>query len=185
MDRKQFWSLIEQTKHKDTEEMFQNLTESLSKLPIEDVQLFRGYLSAYMAQANDCIWVDMVCKVINGGVSDDTGLCFVLWLIAQGERTFYAALKNPDALSELAYIPFGNAEFEMLMTIGMDQELDYSLMGAVLQKCSEEIQPTISYKNDSKYGKYESFEDGMEDISNVLPLLIQRARKEGFDWKDL
>lgn len=185
MNKEIFWSLFERSKSMDTEEILSNLLQELSVLSAEEVQAFRGYLGAYMEHVNECIWVDMACKVINGYVSDDTGLYFALWLIAQGETVLINALANPDSLSELTYIPFGNAEFEMLMSVGMDESTDYDAVNRMMQKCNMEIAPSIIYKGGNIYGTYGSFEEGMEDIPNVLPSLIKRAKNEGFDWKGL
>ena len=184
MNKQRFWHLMEQTHNDDTNVMLANLTQVFSALPTEDAMLFRAYLTAYMEHVNDCIWVDMACKVINGYVSDDTGLYFALWLIAQGEQSLHAALQNPDCLSELACIPFGNAAFEMLMTIGMDEDTNYEAMSSMMASCIEETSTAIVYKNDDKYGGYEDFEEAMEDIPAVLPNLTARAQQEGFDWRN-
>lgn len=179
-----FWQLIEQSYSKDTDEMLSNLLQNLSELSSEETQKFRGYLNSYMEHVNDCIWVDMACKIINGYVSDDTGLYFALWLIAQGKNALYKALLNPDSLSEeLTYIPFGNAEFEMLMSIGMDESTDYETINLIMKKCNEEIEPSLLYKGGNKYGDYDDFDEAMEDIPNILPNLIERAKTENFDWK--
>ena len=77
-----------------------------------------------LESANESIWVDMACKVINGYVSDDTGLYFTLWLISQGEEVLLKALSDPASIVEVPYIHFGNAEFEFIMS------LTYALPGA-------------------------------------------------------
>lgn len=184
MNRELFWLLIENTKSKNTEEMLKNLIQKLSEYSSKESQQFCGYISAYMEHINDCIWVDMACKVINGYVSDDTSFYFALWLIAQGEKVLYDALVNPDSLSSLAYIPFGNAEFEMLMSIGMNEGENIAPDGSstILEECGKEVKASIVYKDNSKYGGYDDFDEAMEDIPNVLPALIKRAQKEGFDW---
>ncbi|MHC6203691.1 DUF4240 domain-containing protein [Breznakiellaceae bacterium SP9] len=189
MNKDTFWTIIEKTMDLDTEIMYSNLLEELKILPERDVQVFRAYIGAYMELVNETIWVYMACKVINGYVSDDTGLYFTLWLISRGETVLLKALNDPDTLSELPEIPFGDADFEMLMGIGMDEnegddEMDYELMDKLEKKIIEEISQTIKYKDGEKYGKYKTFEDGMEDIPNVLPKLIKRAEKEQFDWKN-
>lgn len=184
MNRQEFWQLMEKCHHADTDIMLEKLAGALAEVP-EEINAFSGYLGAYLGCVNECVWVDMACKVINGYVSDDTGLYFALWLIAQGEKAVHDALANPDSLAELAYIPFGHGEFEMLMTIGMSEEADYEATGETAKRCSREVVQAVVYKGGSKFGDYESFEEAMEDIPGVLPRLIQRAEKEGFDWKGL
>jgi hypothetical protein len=188
MNKDTFWAIIEKTKDLDTEIMYSNLIEELKILPEKDVQIFRAYIDGYMELSSETIWVDMACKVINGYVSDDTGLYFTLWLISCGEIVFLNALNDPDTLSELPKLPFGDADFEMLMGIGMDEngegEMDYELMEKLKEKIIEEITPTIKYKDGERYGKYKTFEDGMEDIPNILPKLIKRAEIEEFDWRN-
>lgn len=189
MTKMKFWELMDEFRNKsngDDELFLQSAQECLSSCNMEDIYYFGGYLGAYMESANESIWVDMACKVINGYVSDDTGLYFTLWLISQGEEVLLNTLADPDSLTELPNIPFGNADFELLMgityeLIGEDMDIDNSIQ----MKCLELITPDIKYKNNDKYGNYESFEDGMEDIPNILPKLVERAALENFDWKNL
>lgn len=189
MTKMKFWELMDEFRNKsngDDELFLQSAQECLSSCNMEDIYYFGGYLGAYMESANESIWVDMACKVINGYVSDDTGLYFTLWLISQGEEVLLNTLADPDSLTELPNIPFGNADFELLMgityeLIGEDMDIDNSIQ----MKCLELITPDIKYKNNDKYGNYESFEDGMEDIPNILPKLVERAASENFDWKNL
>lgn len=191
MTKMKFWELMDEFRHKSNgnDELFlQFAHEYLNNCNIEDVYYFGGYLGAYMESANESIWVDMACKVINGYVSDDTGLYFTLWLISQGEEVLLKALADPDSLAEVPNIPFGNAEFELLMGVTYEllgEEIDIEKNSSIQMKCLEVITPDIQYKDNDKYGNYESFEDGMEDIPNILPKLIERAALENFDWKNL
>ena len=187
MNKETFWSIIEKAKDSNTEVMYLNLTQKMTKLSKEDILIFRAYLVAYMELSNETIWLDMACKVINGYVSDDTSLYFTLWLISQGETVLLKSLENPDTLSELSEIPWGNADFEMLMSIGFDEEneeMDIEQFESLREKIIEEISPTLKFKEGEKIGKFESFEDGMKDIPNILPNLIKRAELEQFDWKN-
>ena len=199
MNKDKFWEIIERTKDINSEIMHSNLTKEIEILSKKEILMFRSYINGYIEVVDQSIWVYMACKVINGYVSDDTGLYFSLWLISQGETILLKTLNDPDSISELPEIPFGNAEYEMLMGIGfeedeenleeMDEELleskDWGVMviRSVHKNIIQEIIPTIKYKNGKKYGDYESLEDGMEDIKNILPKLIKRAEKEQFDWK--
>lgn len=186
MNKNTFWEIMERAKAADTEIMFENLMKEMTRLQEKDVQKFRAYLGAYTEIVNETIWIDMACKVINGYVSDDTGLYFSLWLISLGEAIVLKALQDPDSLSALPEIPFGDADFEMLMAVGFDEDEADSVeesIEALAEDITKEIIPSIQYKDGEKYGHYKSFEDGMADIPNILPKLIERAERDGFDWK--
>ncbi|MDR3240295.1 MAG: DUF4240 domain-containing protein [Clostridiales bacterium] len=190
MNKNQFWAIMEKAKDIDTEIMSSKLTEEITNLSKQDAQMFNNYINAYIDLINETIWIDMACKVINGYVSDDTGLYFTLWLMSQGETVLLKAVSDPDTLSELPKIPFGNADFEMLMGIGAgeDEEIENeSIKNArenAHEKILQEITPSIKFKDGEQYGKYETFDDAMEDIPNILPKLIKRAEMEQFDWKE-
>ena len=187
MNKNTFWAIIEKAKDADTKIMYSNLTEEIANLSKEDILMFRAYINGYMELINETIWIDMACKVINGYTNDDTELFFYLWLISQGETVLLKALNDPDSLSELPEIPFGNAEFEMLMSVGFDEdeeEIDEEAVENLEGKIIGEITPTIKFKNGEKYGRYKTFEDGIEDIPNVLPKLIKRAKEEQFEWEN-
>lgn len=161
----------------DTDQMYTNLNTALAALSQEDCLRFCAYLSAYMQCTAECVWIDMACKVINGYVSDDTALYFALWLIAQGEATLLAAFQDPDSLATLPNIPFEEAEFEMLLAIGMDIDRDTPAYYETIAACIAEIAPTIVYKENNKNGNYKSFEAAMADIPTVLPNLLALAKK--------
>lgn len=191
MTKMRFWELMDEFRDKsngDNELFLQSAHEYLNNCNIEEVYYFGGYLGAYIESVNESIWIDMACKVINGYVSDDTGLYFTLWLISQGEEILLKALIDPDSLTEIPNIPFGNAEFELLMSLTYEligEDIDIEKISAIQLKCLKIITLDINYKDNDKYGNYESFEDGMEDIPNILPRLIERAALENFDWKNL
>jgi len=185
MNKNTFWAIIEKAKDADTEIMYSNLTEEIADLSKEDILMFRAYINGYMELINETIWIDMACKVINGYTNDDTELFFYLWLISQGETVLLKALNDPDTLSELPEIPFGNAEFERLMSVGFDEdeeEIDEVAIENLEKKIIGEIASTIKFKNGEKYGRYKTFEDGIDDIPNVLPKLTKRAKEEQFEW---
>jgi hypothetical protein len=189
MHKKRFWKIIERTKDPDPEEMYAHLAYELRSLSKNDALSFNSYVAAYMELVNGTVWLDMACKVINGYVSDDTGLYFTLWVISRGENVLLDALNDPDSLSKVADIPFGDAEFEMLMSVGIDNleekaASNFELMEQSRQKAMAEIAPTIKFKGGEKYGDYEEFDDALEDIPNVLPKLIKRAEQAGFDWEN-
>ena len=185
MNKTTFWEIMERAKDSNTDKMLSNLQKEMQNLSESDVLLFSSYIAAYMQLVSETVWLDMACKVINGYVSDDTGLYFTLWVISRGETVLLNALQNPDSLAELPEIPWGNADFEMLMSVGMDysEELDYEEIEKLQQNAVEEITPTIQFKGGEQFGNYEEFEDAMKDIPNVLPKLIKRAESENFNWK--
>ncbi|QQO08741.1 DUF4240 domain-containing protein [Breznakiella homolactica] len=201
MTKQDFWNIMDRCRREDTEAYRSALEAETAALPPEELRLFRAYLGAYMNGAAECVWLDMACKVINGYVSDDTALYFALWVIAQGNTYLINALKDPDSLADLPYIPFGHAEFEMLMGVGFDEEDfeappsgEYGAFEeadgyageagfAVPPQISAEIGAEIIYKNGGRYGGFESFEEAMAAIPQTLPRLISRAEREGFIWK--
>lgn len=191
MSKEKFWAAMDEAKNKsngNTDVFIQFVKRYLDTCTEDEIYEFGGYLAAYMEVVDQCVWVDMACKVINGYVSDDTGLYFALWLISQGEDVLLKALVDPDSLAGLPSIPFGQCEFEMLMGVAfemMGENIDIDKVDIVRQKCFNEISVDIVYRNEDKYGNYEAFEDAMEDIPNVLPKLIDRAKREGFDWEDM
>ena len=186
MNKTTFWEIMERAKDANTDKMLSNLQKEMRNFSKTDVLLFNSYIAAYMQLVNETVWLDMACKVINGYVSDDTGLYFTLWVISRGETVLLNALQDPDSLAELPEITWGNAEFEMLMSVGMDysEELDFEQIEKLLQNAVEEIATTIKFKDGEQFGNYEKFEDAMEDIPNVLPKLVKRAESEKFDWKN-
>ena len=187
MNKDKFWAIIARAMDNDTEIMYLNLLNETAKLTQEDIAIFRAYVDVYAEIASETIWLDMACKVINGYVSDDAGLYFTLWVISRGEAVLLKALKDPDTLSELSEIPFGDADFEMIMGIGYNEEYEADnaeSLEIIHAKITREIVPTIKFKDDEKYGGYASFEEGMEYIPNVLRKLIKRAESARFDWKN-
>ena len=78
MNKDAFWTIIEKTKDIDTEVMYSNLMAEIANLPKDDAQMFISYINGYIELVDQTIWVYMACKVINGYVSDDTGLYFSL-----------------------------------------------------------------------------------------------------------
>lgn len=200
MTKQEFWSLMDNCRSADMQLYFEALDQAVSELRDADRKDFRAFLGAYMNAVNECVWLDMACKVINGCVSDDTALYFTLWVIAQGESVLLNAIKDPDTLADLPEIPFHNADFEMLMGIGFDEdealydydeddnleifeEMDDMLSGEigimVPPQIQREVLADIAFKNGDKYGNFKSFEDAMDAIPKHLPRLLKRAREIG------
>ena len=45
----------------------------------------------------------------------------------------------------------------------------------------KEIEEDIVFMDDSKYGDYDSFEDAMDDLENVVPKLLKRRKDLGLE----
>lgn len=205
MGRQEFWQLMDRCRDTDTDAFFNGLEQACAKLSMADRRAFRAWLGAYMNAAVECVWLDMACKVINGHVSDDSALYFALWVLAQGEECLLAALREPDSLADLPEIPFGGAEFEMLMGVafeedafedgGADADLDAACdtldeMGlaqsetglSVPEHYRREVSDSVIYKEGSRNGDFDDFASAMRAIPRYLPRLVRRAEQEGFHW---
>jgi hypothetical protein len=178
MNKDAFWQTIEETKNIDTEKMYFKLTQKMKELPKEDVQKFRTYIRAYAGLATETIEGYMACNVIGDYASDDSCYDFTLWLISRGETVLLNALYDPDTLSELPWIPWGKPYFEDLMYVGIDESEDMD--DEMYEKIIEEITPTIKFKYEAEFKKYEYFDDAYVDIPKVLPKLIKRAELEEY-----
>jgi hypothetical protein len=187
MNKELFWTIIEESKDNDTEIMYANLAEKLNALPDNEAKMFSAYLDAYGSR--ETIWLDMACQLINGTTDDSVYSAFMFWLIAQGETVFLQALSDPDSLAELPEIPFGNAKFETLRSLsrlhyGTGRDVDEMLLYSELaQKAHIEIITTTRFKDPPPSGLYETDEDAVNDIPNVLPKLFARAEEAGFGVK--
>ena len=252
MTKESYWELMDLFKEKSGNDMniFYELGhDTVSGLERKERIEFYLYTGRYLENINECVWLDIACKAINGYVSDDTSLYFNLWLIAQGREVLLNALQDPDSLSELEYVPFmglpdldkyinmelfdgedvesffekemvgelspdildelnkgtygEGAQFESLAGMGLLEE-DYDFISyneeyfvhEALQpegedtetekvKLSKEqindIDREILFKDDSKYGDYDSFDDAMEDLENIVPKLLKRRKDMGLE----
>ena len=249
MTKESYWKLMDLFREKSGNDLnfFHAFGhEQISKLDQKERIEFYLYTGKYLESINECVWLDMACKAINGYVSDDTSLYFNLWLIAQGKEVLLNALKDPDSLSELEYIPFmglpdldryinmelfdgedeeyfsesemlgelspdileelsretygEGAQFENLASMGLLEE-DYDLIAysgeyfdpenshtddsgkkvKLSKEQLEDIEKDIIFMNDSKYGDYDSFEDAMDDLENVVPKLLERRKDMGLE----
>ena len=250
MTKETYWKLMDLFREKSENDLnfFHVLGhETVSKLNQKERIEFYLYTGKYLESINECVWLDMACKAINGYVSDDTSLYFNLWLIAQGKEVLLSALKDPDSLSELEHIPFmglpdldkyinmelfdgedeesffdsemlgelsadileelsretygEGAQFESLASMGLLEE-DYDFISysgeyfdsdipspdedddekVKLSKDQiKEIEEDIIFMDDSKYGDYDTFEDAMDDLENVIPKLLKRRKDLGLE----
>ena len=249
MTKETYWKLMDLFREKSENDLnfFHVLGhETVSKLNQKERIEFYLYTGKYLESINECVWLDMACKAINGYVSDDTSLYFNLWMIAQGKEVLLNALRDPDSLSELEYIPFmglpdldkyinmelfdgedeeyfsesemlgelspdileelsretygEGAQFENLASMGLLEE-DYDLIAysgeyydsgiphtddndekvKLSKEQIKEIEEDIVFMDDSKYGDYDSFEDAMDDLENVVPKLLKRRKDLGLE----
>lgn len=104
MDTAGFWRLIEASKagvYDNVEEQASALTRTLVPLKPDDILDFAKQFDACMAAAYSWdLWA--AAFIINSGCSDDGFEYFRAWLIAQGQRAFEAALKDPESLGTIA-----------------------------------------------------------------------------------
>lgn len=186
-DNEGFWKLIDESRRAnpdDNEAFFEFASRKFAELGDEQKSFLRCDLGIYTEIAAECVWLNMACKVINGYISDDTGLYFGLWVISRGKEVFFNALKNPDSLALIENIPFGRAEFEQLMSLGCEEECGDGFDEALLRQTDlrrKHIMKEIIFKEGGMYGNYDSFEDALKAIPETLPNLIKRARAENFN----
>jgi hypothetical protein len=106
MDRAAFWRLIEESKKAgggDLETQLDVLVNRLSEYPPEEIVSFQSVLGQVMDDSYTReLWA--AAYILNGGCSDDCFDYFRGWLIAQGERVYNEALRDPETLAPLAAI---------------------------------------------------------------------------------
>ncbi len=149
MNKERFWSIIEKSNDADKAKMGSLLSEELDMLSDEEIMAFAIYVAVYLEALDNTIWLKMACHVINGNVSDDTNLLFTFWVMSQGETVLLKALHDPDSLSELSEIPFGNAASAIFYAFVFDEDLisGSDLMEMVKIRAVNEITPTIQFKD--------------------------------------
>ncbi|TVT40053.1 DUF4240 domain-containing protein [Hymenobacter setariae] len=118
MNQTEFWQLIDATHQAavgslDSQET--KLIEALAQHSLDDIVDFERLFRQYILAADD-FGIIAAQKIIQGWVSDDSYLYSRCWLISQGEQVFFEALRNPDALAELAATQ-GNTDFEPLLYV--------------------------------------------------------------------
>jgi hypothetical protein len=131
MDEPTFWRLIEAAQAEsggDGDEQAARLQEKLEALPADEIIAFDTLLDEIVARAyrND-LWA--AAYVINGGCSDDCFEYFRGWLIAQGERVFNDALRDPE---ETLLTAAGEGDIE-------NEAILYAAYGAYEAKTGQEM----------------------------------------------
>lgn len=98
-----FWQLIEKSRQKsdgEIDEQIEILTQTLTKHSIKEIiEFYRIFWKFYVTSYTSDLWA--AAYIIVGGCSDDGFDYFRSWLIAQGEKTFHQAIKNPEILVDV------------------------------------------------------------------------------------
>lgn len=140
MNEQNFWQLIEAVKNGAGAELDSRpevLQKHLASLAPEKIQSFQQRYEALLLEANSwSLWG--AAYLMNGGCSDDGFKYFRDWLISEGEKTFKAAVANPDSLASVARIEifelesFGYAALKAYAAKGAGElERDFSVEYAV------------------------------------------------------
>jgi hypothetical protein len=109
MDRDQCWSMIEtarQASGGDVQQQAAVLKAELRRLPLAEVIGFQQNLEDLQA-ASFSIELWGAAEAIVDQVSEDHFFGFRGWLIGQGQRTYEAALADPDSLADIPELHAG------------------------------------------------------------------------------
>ena len=121
MDKSAFWKMIETAKTRSKGDPFKQvelLRAALQKLAPEEIVDFDKVFSRLKAESyrND-LWA--AAYIIQGGCSDDGFEYFRCWLIAQGQKVYEAALRDPETLADAIDYEEDERE-EVLDVVGND-----------------------------------------------------------------
>ncbi|MCK5219200.1 DUF4240 domain-containing protein [bacterium] len=149
MNENDFWELIDKARDKlpvdsQTSFNYKRVLQLLELLNIEEIIEFQYILDSLLLKAHITPIALAAYIILNGFLSDDRFEDFKAWLISQGRSRYYAALANPETITEWYTIqenPLLEASAERLLYIAM----------------------TDAYKN--KTGK----EDGFEQMKKGTP----------------
>jgi hypothetical protein len=115
MTRDEFWDVIDEARRSvaTTSDIPNWLEGRLSQLADSEIVDFRSHFDECMDRAYDArLWLAAV--VLLRGCGDDSFCYFRGGLIAQGRKTFEAALIDPDSLAELGHFDADPRLEEML-----------------------------------------------------------------------
>jgi hypothetical protein len=103
MDAKEFWALIDASRHgceDDPDEQAWALEDALRERSREDLVAFERLYAEHLRRAERWeLWG--AGYVINGGMGDDSFHAFRHWLISRGRDVFERAVRNPDSLADV------------------------------------------------------------------------------------
>lgn len=127
MSEKDFWRLIEAVKHAagaDFNARPALLQRQLMALTPQEIQGFQQRYEALLLEADRWdLWG--AADLMNGGCSDDGFKYFRDWLISEGQKTYKAAVAQPDSLAA-----FAPREFFELELFGYAALKAYAAQGA-------------------------------------------------------
>ncbi|MFV0352758.1 MAG: DUF4240 domain-containing protein [Oscillospiraceae bacterium] len=178
-----YWNLVDEAAARfgdDNEGYAAFVTKALSQRDYCDRYRFSQYTGAYM-MLGECAGIMSLCKILNGGFSDDSLLYFTLWVISRGRDFFNKAAKNPDLLTEALMKEDRYREFECFMSLGMDFEEESDSFSdeeiAQWNLTAEEVrelEKDIEYLNGEKNGGYKSIDAMIQEIPTLLPKLCAK-----------
>jgi Protein of unknown function (DUF4240) len=177
MDRKEFWSLIEDSKQ--FEDQAEWLLEELSQKKLNEILEFEFHLESLMNETyQSSLWG--AAYILMGGCSDDAFDYFRGWLIGQGEEIFQKVLANHEFLAE--YITEENLDDEgypqneELISVGLeaytykrtgDTEWDDDIHDELLEKLDQKgLEPAEDFEFD--------WEEDTDDLEKMFPKLWAR-----------
>lgn len=146
-----FWDLIHETKNacgQDMDAMLAYLKDRLVSMGPTQAQNFHDIIHAYEDLADKFGLWDAAGIMKEYGCSDDGFIDFRAWLIAQGREVYFAALADPDSLTDV--VPYGDCCFEQLSYVGdyayeqltgksAYDQTDWSAYEALLMKLEQDI----------------------------------------------
>lgn len=122
MDRTAFWRTIGDARSgaEDEDAFLERLRAHLAKVGADELRDFQRHFHELHEQSYGWdLWG--AAYVMNGGCSDDAFDYFRAWLIAQGQRVFERAIRDPDSLAELDN-PEGTLEEVMYLAPALHRE---------------------------------------------------------------
>ncbi|MEM7343883.1 MAG: DUF4240 domain-containing protein [Chloroflexota bacterium] len=106
MNEAAFWEIIKESlahTKVGADEQYEWIYQKLTILTVEEIIEFENQLNSLKSKA--CRFSILMANfVIQSYISDDGFENFRLWLIANGEISFYQALKDPDKIADFCQI---------------------------------------------------------------------------------
>jgi hypothetical protein len=122
VDDAKFWKIISaggKRVQDDQDEQLEAIREKLEACSPDELIEFQKLLDKRLIAAyTQELWG--AGYLMNGGCSDDMFLYFRAWLISRGQKTYEAALADPDTLVKLADPERDDLELEELMYLALE-----------------------------------------------------------------
>ena len=158
MSEKDFWRVIEAVKHAagaDFNARPALLQRQLMALTPQEIQGFQQRYEALLLEADRWdLWG--AADLMNGGCSDDGFKYFRDWLISEGQKTYKAAVAQPDSLAAFAPREF----FEL-------EQFGYAALKAYAAQGAGELERDFRVE----YSVTQGVELTRADLPKVLPAL--------------